>query len=154
MGELIFVILLALCGGISLGINRSLLGLLGQGIGASGASVVNHAGGAIFIFLVILVTNAGENLSVDLFSVAPLHAYCGGIIGALFVAIASWVIPRAGVMKATVLLVSGQMLLGTLIDLYLGRVSSITSALVGLALILGGVFIGEYRKSLRRKLKR
>lgn len=151
MAELLVVIMWALAGGVSLGINRSLLGLLGTSIGPAGASVVNHIGGAIFIFIVILLTNGGAHLNFALLKSAPTFAYCGGIIGALFVAIASWVIPRAGVMKATVLLVSGQMIMGTTIDLILGRVHSIPSAIGGLALIIAGVVFGEYRKMLRRR---
>ncbi len=151
MVEILVVTLWALAGGVSLGLNRSLLGMLGVSIGPAGASVVNHMGGAIFIFIVIIITNGGSELTSVLLSRAPLYAYCGGIIGALFVAIASWVIPKAGVMKATVLLVSGQMLMGTIIDLILGRVHSIPSALGGLALIIAGVVFGEYRKMLRRR---
>lgn len=153
MGELLVVVLWALAGGVSLGINRSLLGMLGQSIGPAGASVVNHIGGAIFIFIVILLTSGVSGLNSEVIFNAPLFAYCGGIIGALFVAIASWVIPRAGVMKATVLLVSGQMIMGTVIDLILGRVHSIPSALGGLSLIIAGVVFGEYRKMLRRRSK-
>ncbi len=151
MAELLVVILWALAGGVSLGINRSLLGTLGMSIGPAGASVVNHIGGAIFIFIVILCSSAGTTINLTLLKAAPIFAYCGGIIGALFVAIASWVIPRAGVMKATILLVSGQMLMGTVIDLILGRVHSIPSALGGLSLIIAGVVFGEYRKMLRRR---
>lgn len=149
MGELAGVFILAMLGGVSLGINRALLGRLGVGIGAAGASVVNHIGGAFFIFLALIMT--GGRMDVGLLSEAPLHAYLGGIIGAMFVTITSWVIPRAGVMKTTVLLISGQMLLSTLLDFILGRLRSPVAALAGLSLVLIGVMVGEYRK---RKLTR
>jgi transporter family-2 protein len=144
MGELIGVFMLALLGGISLGINRSLLGRLGVGVGAAGASVINHIGGALFVFFLLLLT--GGRLDWGLFHEAPGYAYVGGVIGALFVMITSWLIPRAGVMKTTVLLISGQMLFGTILDFLLGRLSSFPVSLGGLSLILVGVLVGEYRK--------
>lgn len=144
MGELIGVFMLALLGGVSLGINRSLLGRLGIGVGAAGASVINHIGGALFVFLLLLLT--GGRLDRGLFHEAPGYAYVGGVIGALFVMITSWLIPRAGVMKTTVLLISGQMLFGTILDFLLGRLSSFPVSLGGLGLILVGVLVGEYRK--------
>lgn len=144
MGELIIPITLGLLGGISLGINRTLLGRLGAEMGPARASVVNHIAGAVFIFVVLILT--GGRWDTHLFVEAPLYAYLGGIIGALFVAIVSWVIPRAGVMKATVLLISGQMILGTVLDYAMGRRTSPLTVLFGLGLIFTGVFLGEYRK--------
>lgn len=144
MGELLGVFILALLAGVSLGVNRALLGKLGMGIGAAGASVVNHIGGAIFIFFILLVS--GGRIDTGLFTEAPTYAYLGGIVGAVFVMITSWVIPRAGVMKTTVLLISGQMLLGTVLDFVLGRMKSPVTAVGGLILVLTGVLIGEYRK--------
>lgn len=144
MGELVVVSILALLGGVSLGINRSLLGRLGVGVGAAGASVINHVGGALFVFFLLLLT--GGRLDQGLFYEAPAYAYIGGIIGALFVMITSWLIPRAGVMKTTVLLISGQMLFGTILDFLIGRLSSLPVSFGGLGLILVGVLVGEYRK--------
>lgn len=144
MGELAWPIFLGLLGGISLGINRTLLGRLGVDMGPARASVVNHIGGALFIFVILLFS--GGRWDLQLFAEAPAHAYAGGIIGALFVALVSWIIPRAGVMKATVLLISGQMVLGTLLDYAMGRKTSIPVALLGLGLIFAGVLLGEYRK--------
>jgi transporter family-2 protein len=145
MAELIGVFILALLGGVSLGINRSLLGRLGVGVGAAGASVINHAGGALFVFLLLLLT--GGRLDVGLLQEAPAYAYVGGIIGAFFVMITSWLIPRTGVMKTTVLLISGQMLFGSILDFLLERLSSLPVSLAGLGLILMGVLVGEYQKS-------
>lgn len=137
--------LLALMGGASLGINRAFLGRLGTGIGPVGASVINHLGGAIFVFVIILMV--GGRFDLGLFNEAPLHAYLGGAIGALFVALTSWLIPRAGVAKTSILLISGQMLLSTLIDFIRGQINSIPVSLLGLVLIISGVLVGEYRKN-------
>lgn len=149
MDNTLFLIFLALLGGAGLGINRAFLGRLGVDIGAAGASLVNHIGGAIFILVILLLTHG--RIDFKLFTDAPAYAYVGGAIGALFVLIISWVISRAGVMKTTVLLISGQMLLGTALDFFLGRLVSFKVAALGLFLILIGVIIGEYQKNKAAK---
>lgn len=145
MDDMLLPVIIALIGGASLGINRVFLGRLGSGIGAPGASVVNHLGGAIFIFFILIIT--GTQFDLPRFTSAPIYAYVGGIIGAMFVASVSWLIPRAGVMKTTLLLIAGQLFISTMMDFFLGRIKSIPMALLGLCLIFTGALIGEYRKS-------
>lgn len=137
-------IIIALLGGAALGMNRAFLGRLGATLGAPAASVINHIGGAIFIFIILLVS--GSALNLDQMISAPKYAYIGGLVGALFVALVSWLIPKAGVMRTTILIISGQILLSTIIDFFNDKIRSISMAGIGLTLILSGVIIGEYRK--------
>lgn len=144
MVEITLLIILGLTGGVLLGINRALIGKLGSDMGAASASVVNHLGGLIFILLIVVIKN--EWFTLDHYLHAPWYAYLGGMVGALFVALVGWIIPRIGVMKTSLLLISGQMIFSAAIDLFTGKLSSWSSASIGLALIMGGVFLGEYRK--------
>lgn len=144
MVEIILLIILGLTGGILLGINRALIGRLGSDMGAASASVINHLGGLLFILLIIVINN--EWFTMDHYLKAPWYAYLGGMVGALFVALVGWIIPRIGVMKTSLLLISGQMIFSAAIDLATGKLSSWSSALLGLILIMAGVFLGEYRK--------
>jgi transporter family-2 protein len=138
---------LAILAGVSLGINRVFLGKLGSGLGPANASVINHIGGAIFILIILLATGVIPHF--NLFTTAPIYAYFGGIIGALFVALTSWLIPRAGVMKTSILLISGQMILGTILDYSLGKIDNPIIAIIGLSLIIAGVIFGEVSKRKR-----
>ncbi|WPU64560.1 DMT family transporter [Peredibacter starrii] len=142
-------IIIALLGGAALGMNRAFLGKLGATLGAPAASVINHIGGAIFIFIVLVATGSAFDFN-QLIS-APSYAYIGGLVGALFVALVSWLIPKAGVMRTTILIISGQILLSTIIDFFNDKVRSIVMAGIGLTLILCGVIIGEYRKMKNSK---
>ena len=141
--------IIALLGGAALGMNRAFLGRLGATLGAPAASVINHIGGAIFIFIILIAS--GRSLDLDQMISAPSYAYVGGLVGALFVALVSWLIPKAGVMRTTILIISGQILLSTLIDFFNDKIRSILLATIGLALILSGVIIGEYRKMKSNK---
>ncbi len=93
----ILLLLFACLAGMLLGVNRSLLGTIGNSLGPKRASLVNHASG--FIFILVLMILMGESLNVSSMPNIPLEAYLGGVIGAGFVIITSFVIPKIGVLK-------------------------------------------------------
>ena len=139
----ILLLIFACFAGMLLGVNRSLLGIIGHSFGAKRASVINHASG--FIFILILMLLMGENLNFSTLSNPPIKAYLGGIIGAGFVIITSFVIPKIGVLKTSIIFISGQMTCGVLIDFLIGNLKDLTSTLLGLFLILLGVSFNFYK---------
>ncbi len=126
-----------------LGVNRSLLGTIGNSLGPKRASLVNHASG--FIFIIILMLFMGESLNVSSMPNIPIEAYLGGVIGAGFVIITSFVIPKIGVLKTSMIFISGQMTCGVLIDFLIGNLKDLPSTLLGLFLILIGVSLNFYK---------
>ncbi|CAI1685954.1 Uncharacterized protein conserved in bacteria [Serratia ficaria] len=108
-----FLILLALFNGVCISISRAVNGRLALDRGAFSASLCNHIVG--FLFLSLLLAASG-GFSLDQTGQAPWGAYLGGSIGALFVALNSYVLPRLGAMRAALLIISGQMLAGVAID--------------------------------------
>lgn len=144
MDDFFFLILIAVLGGVSLGINRSLMGIVGKRLGSIESSVINHLSGAIFLILLVLAAPFAFDISI--LKSVPSFAYLGGIVGAFFVIIISFVIPRIGVLKTSILLISGQVLFSTIIDLVNGNLRSIPNAAIGVVLILSGVLIGFYNK--------
>lgn len=126
-----------------LGVNRSLLGTIGNSLGPKRASLVNHASG--FIFILVLMILMGESLNVSSMPNIPIEAYLGGVIGAGFVIITSFVIPKIGVLKTSMIFISGQMTCGVLIDFLIGNLKDLPSTLLGLFLILIGVSLNFYK---------
>lgn len=126
-----------------LGVNRSLLGTIGNSLGPKRASLVNHASG--FIFILVLMILMGESLNVSSMPNIPIEAYLGGVIGAGFVIITSFVIPKIGVLKTSMIFISGQMTCGVLIDFLIGNLKDLSSTLLGLFLILIGVSLNFYK---------
>lgn len=126
-----------------LGVNRSLLGTIGNSLGPKRASLVNHASG--FIFILVLMILMGESLNLSSMPNIPIEAYLGGVIGAGFVIITSFVIPKIGVLKTSMIFISGQMTCGVLIDFLIGNLKDLPSTLLGLFLILIGVSLNFYK---------
>ncbi len=126
-----------------LGVNRSLLGTIGNSLGPKRASLVNHASG--FIFILVLMILMGESLNLSSMPNIPIEAYLGGVIGAGFVIITSFVIPKIGVLKTSMIFISGQMTCGVLIDFLIGNLKDLSSTLLGLFLILIGVSLNFYK---------
>lgn len=148
MNQLIYSILFASLAGLCLGINRSLLGRLGLRVGASAASAINHVGGAVFLFPVVFgFISPPVHAVLGRLITIPWYAYMGGIIGAVFTMFTSFLIPRLGVMKATVLFISGQVVCSAFFDYLTHRLCSPLRAVIGVILIITGVVLSEYHKA-------
>ncbi|OZG75204.1 hypothetical protein BTA51_02125 [Hahella sp. CCB-MM4] len=144
-------IALALLNGAFIGASRVINGRLGLSTGAMGASLWNHVIGFLFLGVILTVIGAWQ-FDVDILfpqsyfgSVwnAPYYAYFGGFMGALFVAMNSFVLPRIGAIQTTVLVVSGQMLAGIFLNANMESLSLISGKMVGVLLIVTGIYIGR-----------
>lgn len=132
-------ILIALFNGVCIVTSRTLNGKLAQNSNAFYSSLINHLIG--FIFLTIFVLWIKDYHSIEL-STIPLIAFAGGIIGAFFVVINSYVLPLLGVMLTSVLAICGQMISSLIIDICCGVESNnLLLQIIGILLIIGGVLI-------------
>lgn len=137
-------ICLALICGLLISLNRAANGQVGMSLGAFKASYWNHIVGFAFLTL-LLVLSSG--FVWEQAAQAPWYVYLGGVLGTFFVAINSYVIPRLGVTKTALLVISGQMLVSVLISNYNGSFVTLSMQLVGVGLILLGVYWGQkYRQ--------
>ncbi|UDN37923.1 DMT family transporter [Proteus sp. NMG38-2] len=132
-------ILIALFNGVCIVTSRTLNGKLAQNSNAFYSSLINHLIG--FIFLTVFVLWIKDYHSIEL-STIPLIAFAGGIIGAFFVVINSYVLPLLGVMLTSVLAICGQMISSLIIDICNGVESNnLLLQIIGILLIIGGVLI-------------
>jgi len=83
------------------------------------------------------------NLKFDIPSEAPVFTYLGGFFGVLFVAVNSYVLPRIGTMKTVLLVISGQMISGVLMDFQRGTLVSTLVRFFGVAIIVLGVYLAR-----------
>lgn len=138
-------ILIALFNGVCIVTSRTLNGKLAQNSNAFYSSLINHLVG--FIFLTIFVLWIKDYHSIEL-STIPLIAFAGGIIGAFFVVINSYVLPLLGVMLTSVLAICGQMISSLVIDIFSGVGSNnLLLQIIGILLIIGGVLIKFTKQS-------
>jgi transporter family-2 protein len=137
---MLYFMTLALINGLCIGGSRAINGKLAQHHGALAASFWNHLGGFVFLSLLLGCGAAALHLPQH----APWTAWCGGVIGAGFVALNSFVLPRLGALKTALLVIAGQMLTGVLFDRLAGQ--SRQSALVqlaGIALITVSLYVSK-----------
>ncbi|CAN7625460.1 DMT family transporter [Rhizobium rhizogenes] len=130
---------LALLNGILIGMSRAINGHLGKKVGPLRTSLWNHAVGFIFLSLLIGLFYRSD-LAVG--TGVPVNAWLGGVLGVIFVALNSHVIPTLGASKTTSLVVAAQMLASVAIDSFGKPVSSATIVtLTGAPLIIIGVWL-------------
>jgi transporter family-2 protein len=112
MGKL-GLIFLAIFAGMSNGFQAPVNAALGRFVGVVESSCISFTVGALSLLVVSLVAGKGSILKVvD----APPNLWLGGLLGAFFVTVALFVVPKIGaaVMIASVL--TGQMMAALIID--------------------------------------
>lgn len=134
------LVLIALLNGCLIAASRSINGRLGMSIGALRSSFWNHLGG--LILLTALLAGAGLPDLGRAFDAPPL-VYCGGILGALFVAMNSRVLPRLGAVMTVALVIAGQMATGLAIEYPIWGISPRPLQIVAVALIVLGAVLAR-----------
>ncbi|MBY7669159.1 DMT family transporter [Vibrio anguillarum] len=129
-------IMLGLLNGFFITLSRVLNGQLSMRNGAFHASFVNHAVGfASMSLLFLFISEPLQVLPQD-----PT-LYIGGVIGALYVAVNSFVMVRLGSTNSIVLVVAGQMLFGLFIEVYFFGFEQVGVQSIGAIFIVTGVFL-------------
>ncbi|MDC7240780.1 MAG: DMT family transporter [Spirochaetales bacterium] len=143
---MILMIVVALTNGLLVTVSRIMNARLGREITPAGASVWNHLTGTLLMGIFFLLFN---NQEIHMQCI-PVYAYLGGIIGAVYVTVANFLIPRLGASKATILMIGGQILLATLIDYLKDAIGHPLTAVSGIILIILGIYVGERSKEAVR----
>lgn len=142
MGNLGFVILFGIIGGIAIGLQAPMASLMSQKLGVLESVFYIHLGGAIAAIIPLLFLG-GRNLSH--WRNVPWYVLGAGAFGLVAIASMSFMIPKIGVAPSVVLIVAGQLLVGVILDHYgmLGahiRPLDFTRVL-GLVLVFIGVWV-------------
>ncbi|HEC8330131.1 MULTISPECIES: DMT family transporter [Providencia] len=137
-------IFIALFNGVCIVMSRTLNGKLAQQRNAFYSALINHLIGFLFLTVIVLVLNQYQFNLTEI----PLIAFVGGIIGAFFVVINSYVLPLLGVMLTSVFVICGQMISSLVIDTVNGiQNQNAYLQLIGVALIIVGVMINFTRQT-------
>lgn len=137
-------IFIALFNGVCIVMSRTLNGKLAQQRNAFYSALINHLIGFLFLTVIVLVLNQYQFNLAEI----PLIAFVGGIIGAFFVVINSYVLPLLGVMLTSVFVICGQMISSLVIDTVNGiQNQNAYLQLIGVALIIVGVMINFTRQT-------
>ncbi|NIT55680.1 MAG: hypothetical protein GWN00_05400 [Aliifodinibius sp.] len=135
---------MAFLNGLLVVITRVVNAKLGLHVSGTGAAIWNHFVG--FLFLALLMPFIRIETGID-FGGVPFYLFLGGMLGAGYVAINNWVMPKVGATKATVLVIAGQIILGAIIDFANGKISNLGFTIGGILLVVFGMWVGNYKKA-------
>lgn len=107
------ITILAVIAGVGVGLQAGINGELGKRIGTIEGAFVSFAVGTLFLFLAMLFLGKGNILSM--FTV-PKWQLTGGLLGAAYVMIAIWAVPKIGVATTLLAVVTGQLVTSALLD--------------------------------------
>jgi bacterial/archaeal transporter family-2 protein len=105
--------LLAIIGGIAIAIQGQINGGLGKKAGVLEASFISFFIGTLALFFSVLFFGKGNLLAM--FEV-PKWQLFGGLLGAIYVIIAIFAVPKIGVASTLVAVIAGQIIMGAIID--------------------------------------
>ncbi|XUY25825.1 DMT family transporter [Agrobacterium sp. rho-8.1] len=136
-------IAMAFAGGLFVSVSRQINGRLSLSNSPLIASFWNHIVG--FIVLTALGLTLG-GLWPDGVADAQWYAFVGGPIGVIFIASGSWLIPRIGAVNTALLVISGQMVSGVVLDLFSDQPPRLWASVAGIALILCGMVLTQRKR--------
>ncbi|CAG8999750.1 MAG: hypothetical protein CENE_01729 [Candidatus Celerinatantimonas neptuna] len=147
---MLIYIFIALFNGVCISLCRVINGRLSKDRNSFVASYANHIGGFIFLTVILLIWKRQELVSWNIH--APWFAYLGGAMGAIYVAINSFIVPRIGSTQAAIFVMGGQMLSGVVIDQFNHPNQPWRVHLLAVCLILCGIGLSKIAE--RRRIKK
>ncbi|WP_320202415.1 DMT family transporter [Agrobacterium rosae] len=136
-------IAMAFTGGVFVALSRQVNGRLSLSNSPLIASFWNHIVG--FIVLTALGLIIGGLLPAGAAD-APWYAFIGGPIGVIFIASGSWLVPRIGAVNTALLVISGQMVSGVMLDLFSDQPPKAWASALSVLLILAGMVLTQRKK--------
>jgi transporter family-2 protein len=142
MQSIFIIILIGLAGGIAVGIQAPFSSMISQRLGILESVFIVHLGGALVVLIPLLIYGGGK---LNHWRTVPWYALGAGAFGLVVIFSMSYMIPRIGVAPALIILLSGQLLVGSVLDHFglLGAVQRPIDLMrvIGLAVVFLGVWL-------------
>lgn len=143
-------VLLSIVAGALVALTTSMNAALGKRISVEGSTLVNYAAGLATSLVLSLFL---RSLTVPRLSGLPAYVYLGGALGVCVVLLNCVVLPRVPVVLVTMLLFTGQVLMGMVVDA-LNGIPLTTGKVLGALLIVAGLLFNVWVDSNEKKKKR
>lgn len=142
MSSIFLVALIGIIAGMAIGIQSPMASTIAQRMGLLESVFIIHLGGAIASLIPLLVISGGQ---LAQWRRTPWYTLGAGALGLIVISAVSFMIPRIGVAPATIMLVSGQLLVGAVLDHFgwLGVTERPldTPRIIGLIVVFVGVWL-------------
>lgn len=142
MQTLLLIIFIGLIGGMAVGAQAPLSSMLTQRLGVLESIFIVHVGGALAALIPLIYFGGGK---LSNWRSVPWYALAAGVFGLVVIFSMSYMIPRIGVATALIILLAGQLLIGTILDHFGLLGVSVrpldTTRVIGLSVVLLGVWL-------------
>jgi len=140
--SIVVIILIGLAGGIAVGVQAPLSSIINQRLGPLESIFIVHLGGALVSLIPLLIYGGGK---LSNWRTVPWYALGAGSLGLVVIFSMTYMIPRVGVAPALIILLSGQLLIGSVMD-HFGLLGAVQRPLeltrvIGLAVVFFGVWL-------------
>jgi len=144
--NILFLILMALIGGVAVTLQGQFMGVMDQSIGTRESMFITYAGGGVIVTLILLFLRGGNLRAAGS---VPWYVFSAGLLGLLIVGTIGFTVPRLGLTSALTLVIAGQFLASILIEQFGWFGSPVRtfewSRLIGILLLLLGVWLTTRR---------
>jgi transporter family-2 protein len=141
----IIIVVIGLIGGIAVGIQSPIAGMMGQRVGGTASSFIIHFSGMLLSGLLLFI-RGGEKIRD--WRTLPWYMLGAGILGVILIQTINITLPRLGGTMMITLIIIGQLLTGVVIDHFgfLGvavRPVDVTRIIGVIVLLVGGYLISK-----------
>jgi transporter family-2 protein len=113
MTNYVFLIVIAIIGGVAVTLQGQFMGLMDQGLGTRESVFLTYASGGLVVALVMLAARGGN---VRAWASVPWYALTAGLLGLVIVGTIGYTVPRLGLAVAFTIIVAAPFVMAALID--------------------------------------
>jgi bacterial/archaeal transporter family-2 protein len=139
MTNLVLLVIM-FCAGISVAVQPSVNARLAQKVGVIESACISFAVGTLVLLALLLVSGKGNLKGV---AETAWWEWSGGVMGAFFVLMTIFIVPRIGTAAAMSVIIAAQLMTGVLLDHFgafgLRQIPLDLKRCIGCLLLLGGV---------------
>ena len=115
MSSIFFVVIIGITAGVAIGLQSPMASIITQRLGIWESIFIVHLGGAVASIIPLMVMGGGQ---LSEWWRTPLYTLSAGVLGLIVITGVTFMIPRIGAASATIVLISGQLLVGAMLDHY------------------------------------
>ncbi|MDF2892608.1 MAG: hypothetical protein K0R80_2975 [Clostridia bacterium] len=137
---MIIAIVVAIAAGASIVIARNINSILAEKKGLLASTFFNYLTGFSLSVLFLLFSSESVTQTYHLLGTVPVWAYLGGLLGVAVVAISNLVTPKISAFYMSLIIFTGQLFTGIILDYFALGLLSIGKVIGGLLVVVGLIY--------------
>jgi transporter family-2 protein len=137
---MIIAIVVAIAAGASIVIARNINSILAEQKGLLASTFFNYLTGFSLSMVFLLFSSESIKQTYSLLGTVPIWAYLGGLLGVAVVAISNLVTPKISAFYMSLIIFTGQLFTGIILDYFALGLLSIGKVIGGLLVVAGLIY--------------